>query len=291
MKGILLAGGAGTRLDPLTKITSKQLLPVYDKPMIYYPLSTLMMAGIKEILIISCPRDLTSFKELLGDGSQWGIKLFYAVQEKPQGIAQAIQIAEPFFQNESVCLILGDNIFYGEGFPHMLQTAAKDVNGAIIFTYHVTDPERYGVAEIDASGNVTDIEEKPAKPKSNYAVAGLYLYGPEVFKLAKDLKPSPRGELEITDLNKEFLKNKKLKAVMFGRGYAWLDTGTHESLLEASQFIAILEKRQGVKIACIEEVAYRFGFITKAQFSVLVRESQSKSSYYEYLRRLDQHGL
>lgn len=291
MKGILLAGGAGSRLDPLTKTTSKQLLPVYDKPMVYYPLSTLMMAGMNDILIISTPRDIVSFKELLGDGSQWGIKLQYAVQEKPEGIAQAIHLAEPFFKGSDVCLILGDNIFYGEGFPLLLKKAIADNEGATVFTYRVNDPERYGVASFDAHGNVTSLEEKPLKPKSNFAVSGLYFYNKDVFEISKTIKPSARGELEITDLNKAYLDQKRLKAVPFGRGYAWLDTGTHESLLEAGQFISILEKRQGVKIACIEEIAYRFGFISKEDFSKLVNSTNSKSSYYEYLRRLDQHGL
>ncbi len=282
MKAIILAGGSGTRLYPSTKIITKQLLPVYDKPMIYYPLSTVMLTGIRDILIISTPQDLPMYKQLLGDGSQLGLRLEYVEQQKPEGIAQAFTLGETFIGKDNVCLVLGDNIFYGYGFSGMLEEAAQLKSGALVFSYYVKDPERYGVSEFDSDGNVISIEEKPIKPKSNYAVTGLYFYDNQVVEIAKKLKPSARGELEITDVNKEYLKQKTLKVKKMGRGIAWLDTGTHESLLDASNFIASIENRQGLKVACIEEIAYRKKYITKNQLMALA-EPILKSQYGQYL--------
>ena len=288
MKGIILAGGSGTRLHPLTLAISKQLMPVYDKPMIYYPLSTLMMAGIHEILIISTPHDLPNFKNLLGDGSDLGITLEYAEQPSPDGLAQAFIIGETFIGSDDVCLILGDNIFYGHGLTDLLKTAVRNVEierKATVFGYYVQDPERYGVAEFDSSGNVISIEEKPKVPKSNYAVVGLYFYPNSVVKIAKGIQPSARGELEITTVNQEYLHSKDLKVELMGRGYAWLDTGTHESLLEASNFIQTIEKRQGLKVACLEEIAFEMGYITKEKLIALATPLQ-KNEYGQYLLRL-----
>ncbi len=282
MKGIILAGGSGTRLYPLTKSISKQIIPIYDKPMIYYPLSTLMLAGINEILIISTPKDLPLYKELLEDGSQLGIKLSYAEQPSPDGLAQAFIIGEDFIGNDNVCLILGDNLYYGYGFQKTLMQAAKIKDGALVFGYYVKDPERYGVAEFDDTGKVFSIEEKPKKPKSNYAITGLYFYSNDVVEKAKKLKPSKRGELEITDLNKIFLKENRLKVELMGRGMAWLDTGTHESLLKASNFIATIEYRQGLKVACIEEIAYHKGFIDKSKL-LKTAETMKNNQYGQYL--------
>jgi len=282
MKGIILAGGSGTRLYPITKSISKQIIPVYDKPMIYYPLSVLMLAGIKEILIISTPKDLPLYRELLGDGSQLGIELSYAEQPSPDGLAQAFLIGEKFLGNSPACLILGDNIFYGHGFGRTLVETSRISSGAVVFGYYVTDPERYGVAEFDEKGNVLSLEEKPLKPKSNYAVTGLYFYDNTVVEKAKSLKPSPRGELEITDLNKLYLKEGSLHVKLMGRGMAWLDTGTQESLLQASNYIYTIEKRQGLKISCIEEIAFKRGFIDKSQLLKLAKEL-GKSQYGEYL--------
>ncbi len=279
-KGIILAGGAGTRLYPLTLVASKQLQPIYDKPMIYYPLSILMQAGLQDILIISTPQDTPRFKTLLGDGSRWGIKLSYVVQQEPKGIAQAFLVGEEFVDNQPVCLVLGDNIFYGK--MGLDKIFAEFDGGALVFGYPVNDPERYGVVEFDANGLAIGIEEKPAKPKSHYAVPGLYLYDEKVVELTKQLAPSPRGELEITDLNLAYLKRKELMVEKLGRGIAWLDTGTHMSLLEASHFIGTLEARQGLKIACLEEVAYRKGFIDREQFQQVI-ETTPKSSYRDYL--------
>ncbi len=282
MKGIILAGGSGTRLYPATKSICKQLLPIFDKPMIYYPLSTLMLAGIKDILVISTPQDTPRFEELLGDGADLGISLSYAVQDAPNGLAEAFIIGKDFIGSDSVALVLGDNLFYGHDFAKMVQNAALLEKGATVFGYYVTDPERYGVAEFDETGKVLSLEEKPEIPKSNYAVVGLYFYDNQVVDIACNLKPSPRGELEITDVNKEYLKRGELSVELMGRGFAWLDTGTHQSLLEAGQYVQVIEARQGLKIACIEEIAYRQGFIDKAQFSRLA-EGLKKSSYGRYL--------
>jgi glucose-1-phosphate thymidylyltransferase len=284
MKGIILAGGSGTRLYPLTLAVSKQLMPLYDKPMIYYPLSVLMMAGIREILIISTPHDMPMFKHLLGDGKSLGCQFTYEIQPKPEGLAQAFVIGEKFIGNDKVALILGDNIFHGSGLAKLLQSNANP-QGGVIFAYHVTDPERYGVVEFDANMHVISIEEKPEKPKSNYAVPGLYFYDNSVVEIARNLKPSPRGELEITDVNKEFLRQGKLKVATMSRGTAWLDTGTFDSLMQASNFVQVIEQRQGLKIGCIEEVAYRMKFITEAQLLSLAKPLE-KSGYGEYLKKL-----
>jgi glucose-1-phosphate thymidylyltransferase len=284
-KGIILAGGSGTRLYPVTHVISKQLLPVYDKPMIYYPLTTLMLAGIREILIISTPQDLPMFKLLLGDGSQWGIQLEYKIQPSPDGLAQAFIIGEDFIGQDSVTLILGDNIFYGHDLEKLLIGASNLEQDATIFTYHVNDPERYGVAEFDSKMQVKSLEEKPTKPKSKYAVTGLYFYDNDVVALAKSLKPSVRGELEITDLNKLYLNEGRLYATMMDRGYAWLDTGTHDSLLEAGQFIATIENRQGLKVACPEEIAFRKNWISRSNLEVLARPLL-KNQYGQYLNQI-----
>lgn len=285
MKGIILAGGKGTRLNPLTQVMSKQLLPVYDKPMIYYPLSMLMLAGIKDILLISTPEDLPSFQRLLQDGSQWGIHFEYAQQDQPRGLADAFIVGKKFIAGERVCLILGDNIFYGQGLISLLQQAAQPQTGAHVFAYEVRDPERYGVIEFDAEGKAISLEEKPSQPKSNYAVPGLYFYDERVVEFAESLKPSVRGEIEITDLNKIYLNLGQLQVTAFGRGIAWLDAGTHESLLQAANFIQAVQDRQGLMISCVEEIAYRMGYINREQLLALAK-SLNSNGYGAYLSRL-----
>lgn len=288
MKGIVLAGGAGTRLYPSTMVVSKQLLPIYDKPMIYHPISVLMLAGIKEILIISTPHDLPNFKELLGTGEQFGVKFAYVEQPKPEGLAQAFILGEGFIEKDNVALVLGDNIFYGQSFSSLLQGVVEDINtngGATVFGYHVKDPQRFGVAEFDKNGKVLSLEEKPKEPKSNYAVTGLYFYDNNVVEYAKNLKPSPRGELEITDLNKVYLEKEKLNVKLFGRGFAWLDTGTHASLIQAGQYVQTIEENQGIKIACLEEIAYHLGFLQK-QDLLNIAKKYPNNEYYKYVEKI-----
>ena len=290
MKGIILAGGSGTRLYPLTRVMSKQLMPVYDKPMIYYPLSVLMLAGIREILVISTPRDLPFYRDLLGDGARLGISLSYAEQPSPDGLAQAFLIGRDFIGADSVALVLGDNIFYGQDLPRLLHEATENKEGGVIFAYPVSDPERYGVVEFDANWRALSLEEKPAKPKSRYAVPGLYFYDNSVVQVAANLKPSPRGELEITDVNRHYLAAGTLKVIPLSRGFAWLDTGTHQSLLEASQFVQTIQMRQGLKISCLEEIAFRKGMISRAQLEALGKE-MDKNEYGQYLLRLARDEL
>ena len=285
MKGIILAGGSGTRLYPITRGISKQLIPVYDKPMIYYPLSTLMLAGIREILVISTPDYLPLFEGLLGDGSEWGLSLSYKVQEHPNGLAEAFILGEDFIGDDAVCLILGDNIYYGAGLSELVQSAAQKTTGATVFGYHVNDPERFGVVEFDDAMHAVSIEEKPAQPKSNYAVTGLYFYDNQVVDIAKHIQPSPRGELEISDVNSEYLKRGQLDVKLMGRGYAWLETGTHDSMMEAANFIATVQKRQNLKVACLEEIAYRMGYIDRDQL-VKLAQPLKKNDYGQYLLRL-----
>ena len=285
MKGIILAGGSGTRLYPITRSISKQLIPVYDKPMVYYPLSTLMLAGIRDVLIIATPEYMPLFQDLLGDGSNIGMNFSYKVQEKPNGLAEAFILGEDFIGNDSVCLILGDNIYYGSGLSKLLQSAAKKTEGATVFGYHVNDPERFGVVEFDDQMHALSIEEKPKHPKSNYAITGLYFYDNNVVNIAKGIKPSARGELEITDVNSEYLREGKLDVKLMGRGYAWLDTGTHDSMLEASNFIATIERRQNLKVACLEEIAYRMGYIS-ADKLVELAQPLKKNDYGQYMLRL-----
>lgn len=285
MKGLILAGGSGTRLFPVTKVISKQLLPIYDKPMIYYPLSVLMLAGIKEVLLISTPEDTPRFETLLGDGSQWGISIEYRIQQKPEGLAQAFLVGDTFIGNDSCCLILGDNIFFGTGFTPSLKSAAEIKDGATVFAYSVKDPERFGVVEVDSEFRALSLEEKPKSPKSNWAVTGLYFYDNRVVSIAKSLKPSSRGELEITDLNRKYMELGKLKVVPLGRGFAWLDTGTHESLLDASEFIATIQKRQGYMVACLEEIAFANGWIGRDEVRIIA-EGLKKTEYGKYLEGL-----